>query len=162
MRRGRRKSGKRSGLEDRIAKELDDANIKYEYEPIQLEYDESLRKNLARCADCQSKSLIRTGWYTPDFVLDNGLVLETKGYFDAADRRKMLAVIEHHPGLRIVILFERDNKIRKNSKNRYSDWCLKNGIDFSIGELKPEWLTYVKPTDPDHPGDNEGTEHEQT
>ncbi|KKK52278.1 hypothetical protein LCGC14_3106510, partial [marine sediment metagenome] len=77
MRRGQRKSGKRSGLEDRIAKELDDADITYEYEPIQLEYDESLRKNLARCADCQSKNLLRTGWYTPDFVLASGLVIET-------------------------------------------------------------------------------------
>ncbi len=140
MRRGRRKSGKRSGLEDRIAKELDDAGITYEYEPIQLEYDESLRKNLARCADCQSTNLLRTGWYTPDFVLDSGLVLETKGYFDAADRRKMLAVIEHHPDLTIVMLFERDNKIRKTSKNRYSDWCTQHEIDFAIGHLKPEWL----------------------
>jgi len=159
MRRGRRRSGKRSGLEDRVAKELDDADIEYEYESIQLEYDECLRKNLARCGDCGSKNLLRTGWYTPDFVLANGLVIESKGYFDAADRRKMLAVIEHHPDLTIVMLFERDNKIRKNSKNRYSDWCLKNGIDYSIGQLKPEWLTYVKPTDTGTESNSRSTEN---
>ena len=142
-RRGKvRKSGKRSKFEERIAKELTDAGATYSYESIQLEYDEPLRKNLARCADCGSKDLLRTGWYTPDFVLASGLVIETKGYFTAADRRKMLAVKEWHHDLTIVLLFERDNKIRKNSNNHYSDWCKKNGYDYSIGTFKQEWLDY--------------------
>ena len=157
--RGRRASGYCSKFEERIAKELTDAEVEYEYEPIQLEYDECLRKNRARCADCGSTDLLRTGWYTPDFVLANGLDIETKGLFTAADRRKMLAVIEHHPDRTFVLLFMKDNTLSKLTFTRYSDWCIKYGIDYSIGQLKPEWLTYVKPTDTGTESNSRSTEN---
>jgi hypothetical protein len=140
-RRNVRPSGKRSKFEERIAKELDDAGISYKYEEWSYEYDEPLRKNLARCGDCGSRSLLRTGWYTPDFFLENGVIIETKGRFTAADRRKMVAVAAAHPDLDIKLLFMRDNKIHKNSQTKYSDWCEQNGYDYSINEeVKEEWL----------------------
>lgn len=129
----------RSKFEGRVAKELDDAGIKYKYEVYSYEYDEPLRKNQARCLDCSSKNLVRTGWYTPDFFLGNGVIIETKGRFTAADRRKMLAIQEEH-GLDIKMLFMRDNRIHKNSATFYSDWCMENGYDFAIGSPKKEWL----------------------
>lgn len=132
-------NGMRSKFEVQISKELDDAGIKYEYESIQLQYQEPLRKNLAECADCGSTSLLRTGWYTPDFILSNGIIIETKGRFTASDRRKMLAVIEAHPDERIVMLFMRDNKIHKNSTTYYSDWCMKHDIEYAIGHPLKEW-----------------------
>lgn len=132
-------SGRRSKFEDKIAKELDDAGVKYTYESVQLEYQEPLRKNLATCGDCGSTNLRRTGWYTPDFILSNGIILETKGRFTAADRRKMLAVIDHHPDERIVMLFMRDNKIHKNSTTHYSDWCMRHNIEYAIGSPLKEW-----------------------
>lgn len=134
------KSGRRSKFEDRIAQELTDARMAFTYETWSYEYDEPLRKNLARCADCGSKALLRTGWYTPDFFLANGVIIETKGRFTAADRRKMGAIQEHHPTLDIKMLFMRDNKIHKNSTTKYSDWCISNGYDYSINKVKPEWL----------------------
>jgi hypothetical protein len=130
----------RSKFEARIAKELDDAGIKYQYETYSYEYEEPLRKNLARCGDCDGTNLFRTGWYTPDFFLENGVIIETKGRFTAADRRKMLAVKADHPELQLVICFMRDNKIHKRSETKYSDWCEQHGYDYSIGELKKEWL----------------------
>jgi hypothetical protein len=133
-------NGMRSKFEVQIAKELDDAGIKYEYEAIQLEYEEPLRKNLAQCGECGSTDLVRTGWYTPDFLLSSGIIIETKGRFTAADRRKMLAVIEAHPKERIVMLFMRDNKIHKNSKTHYSDWCMSHDIEYAIGHPLKEWL----------------------
>jgi len=139
--RGRtRKSGKRSGFEERIAKELDDADIKYTYETRTFTYSEPLRKNLATCGDCGSGNLVRKGRYTPDFVLDSGLIIETKGRFTAADRRKMKAMKEQHPDVNIVMLFMRDNALSRKSKTFYSDWCMENDYDFSIGTLKQEWL----------------------
>jgi len=132
-------NGMRSKFEVQIAKELDDAGIKYEYEAIQLEYQEPLRKNLAQCGECGSTDLVRTGWYTPDFLLSSGIIIETKGRFTAADRRKMLAVIEAHPKERIVMLFMRDNKIHKNSNTYYSDWCMKHDIEYAIGHPTKEW-----------------------
>lgn len=136
----RKKAKLRSKFEDRIAKELDDAGVKYEYEPMQLEYEEPLRRNRAACGDCGSSNLLRTGWYTPDFVLESGLIIETKGRFTAADRRKMLAVVKGHPDKRIVMLFQRDNRIQRNSNTYYSDWCMQKGIEFAIGHPLREWL----------------------
>ncbi len=139
-RRNVRPSGRRSKFEDTLAEYLDEANIKFTYETWSYEYDEPLRKNLARCGECNSTNLLRTGWYTPDFFLENGCIIETKGRFTAADRRKMLAIKEGHPELDIKMLFMRDNKIHKNSTTYYSDWCMDNDYDFSIGEVKQEWL----------------------
>ena len=131
---------RRSKFEVRISKELEDAGIKYKYEAYSYQYDEALRKNLARCLDCSSKNLVRTGWYTPDFFLESGVIIETKGRFTAADRRKMLAIQEAHPDLDIKMLFMRDNKIHKNSATHYSDWCMQHNYDFAIGHCKQEWL----------------------
>jgi hypothetical protein len=130
----------RSKFERRIAKELDDAGVDYTYETYSYEYDEPLRKNKARCMDCGSSDLMRSGWYTPDFFIHNGYIIETKGRFTAADRRKMKCVTEQWPDEKFVMLFMRDNKIAKNSKTFYSDWCMDNDIDFSIGTFKQEWI----------------------
>ena len=130
----------RSRFEREVAKELVENGVEYDYESLQLEYQEPLRKNLASCGDCGSSNLLRTGWYTPDFVLGNGLVIETKGRFTASDRRKMLAVREAHPTLRIVMLFMRDNKIHRNSKTKYSDWCMQNNYEYAIKHPHKEWL----------------------
>ena len=42
------------------------------------------------------------------------------------------------------MLFMRDNKIHKRSDTYYSDWCMENNYDFSIGEVKEEWLENQK------------------
>jgi hypothetical protein len=130
----------RSKFEAKIAKELDDAGVKYTYESYSYEYEEPLRKNKARCATCGGSELVRSGFYTPDFFLKNGVIIETKGRFTAADRRKMIAVKKDHPKEKIVMLFMRDNKIHRNSKTHYSDWCMENDYDFSINVIKPEWI----------------------
>lgn len=124
-----------------MAKILSEKGVKYEYEAYQFPYTEPLRKNKASCATCGSNDLVRHGWYTPDFWLPaSQIFIETKGRFTAADRRKMLAVIRDNPTDRFVMLFMRDNKIHRQSKTLYSDWCMENNIDFAIGEPKEEWL----------------------
>lgn len=129
-----------SRYEERVAKFLKEQNVKFTYETFSYEYDEPLRKNRARCGDCDSQNLVRTGWYTPDFFLASGYIIETKGRFTAADRRKMLAVKRFHPDLNIVMLFMRDNKIHRNSTTKYSDWCKQQGFDYAIGLPKKEWF----------------------
>ena len=130
----------RSRFEKTVAKQLDDKGMAYEYEKYSYEYDEPLRKNQARCAECGSSTLLRTGWYTPDFFLDNGVIIESKGRFTAADRRKMVAVKEHHPDLDIKLLFMRNNRIHKNSQTTYVDWCDKHGYDCAVKEVPDAWL----------------------
>ena len=139
-RRRKHKGGKRSGFEVSIAEQLDEAAVDYEYESLVFEYTEPLRKNLAECGECGSTNLIRTGRYTPDFVLANGTIIESKGRFEAKDRRKMLAVREDYPEYRWCIVFMVDNKISRRSETRYSDWCMQHEYEFSIGQVNKEWL----------------------
>ena len=131
----------RSKFEQNIAKSLHSRGVKYEYEAYVFEYEEPLRKNKARCGDCDSTNLVRVGTYTPDFWLPKSkLFIETKGRFTAADRRKMEAVMLGNPKERFVMLFQRDNKIHKRSTTTYSKWCEDRGIEWSVMEPKEEWL----------------------
>jgi hypothetical protein len=82
--------------------------------------------------------------YTPDFTINmrDGRVwyLETKGRWDANDRKKHKLLKEQRPDLDVRMFFMRDNPIRKGSKTKYSDWCRKLQIPFCIGELNMEWF----------------------
>lgn len=73
--------------------------------------------------------------YNPDFydpVTDT--YWETKGLWDAADRRKILAVLKQHPELKLVLIFQNPaNKINKHSKTSYADWCDKHSIQWRKG-----------------------------
>jgi hypothetical protein len=68
--------------------------------------------------------------------------VEAKGKFDRDARRKMELVAKQHPDLDIRLLFMRDNKISKQSKTRYTDWCRVRGIKCSVsssGDVPQEW-----------------------
>jgi hypothetical protein len=123
-----------------FAVRLTELDIEYKYEWLQLEYHEPIGKYRAYCEDCGSRNLRRMGWYTPDFYLPEvDAIVETKGFFTAANRRKMLAVKESHPDETIVMVFQSDNKLNKRSQRRYSDWCNENGFKWSIKEPLKEW-----------------------
>ena len=64
-------NGYRSGLEDKVGSQLDSLGVSYEYETLKIKYQ---------------VNEVRT--YTPDFVLPNGIIVETKGRFVAAEDRK--------------------------------------------------------------------------
>ena len=70
----------RSGLEKQVAELLKELSVKFEYESTKVPYE----------LQCN---------YTPDFLLPNGIYLETKGQFTSEDRRKMLAVKKQHLSL---------------------------------------------------------------
>ena len=83
--------------------------------------------------------------YNPDFIIirSNGtkLYVEVKGLFDYIEREKFLNILNSNPEKDIRILFSRDNKITKNSKTRYSDWCRAKGIKYAVKTLPEEWLS---------------------
>lgn len=124
----------RSGLEKKVAESLDRRKYKYEYENQILYYTVPAQ----------------THKYKPDFELPNGVIIEVKGRFTAADRKKMAMVIEQNPGKDIRLLFQCDNKISSNSKTRYSDWCDKRGIKYCVssnGEVPKDWLQEQEQTE---------------
>ena len=120
------KHGYRSGLEEKISEELKDKNVSFEYETRKIEYIVPEKKSK----------------YTPDFILPNGVIVETKGRFVSADMKKHLLVKQQHPELDIRFLFQNSkNKIRKGSKTTYADWCIKHGFLFADKTIPDDWLT---------------------
>ena len=116
--------GYRSGLEVKVAKQLEEAGVKAEYETTKIKYHVEEDRT-----------------YTPDFILPNGIVVETKGRFVLEDRKKHLLVKSQHPHLDIRFVFTNSKtKIRKGSPTSYADWCNKNGFTFSDKLIPKEWL----------------------
>jgi hypothetical protein len=80
--------------------------------------------------------------YTPDFVLPNGIVIESKGLFTQEDRAKMEWVRDQHPDLDIRFVFSNANgKLRKGSPTTYAMWADKAGFKWAHKAIPAEWLT---------------------
>ena len=119
------KYGFRSGLEERVAEQLDQLGVSYTYEKVKLKYIKPASSHV----------------YTPDFQLPNGIIVETKGRFLAPDRQKHLLVKKHKPDLDIRFVFSNSNaRISKASKTTYAMWCRKNGYKFADKAIPEEWL----------------------
>jgi hypothetical protein len=69
--------------------------------------------------------------YVPDYSRGQ-VIVEAKGRFTGADRRKMLRVKEAHPARDIRLCFMRDNKLYKGSKTTYTQWAAKHGFKCSV------------------------------
>ena len=119
------KHGWRSGLEERVAKELNEAGVGYEYESVKVKYD-----------------VHETRTYTPDFILKKGyIIVETKGRFTTADRKKHLLIKRQHPKLDIRFVFQNSRaKLYKGAKSTYADWCDKHGFMYADKSIPEEWL----------------------
>ena len=113
----------RSGLEERVAELMTELGVSYEYETTKIAY--TISHN-----------------YCPDFVLPNGIILETKGYWDSEDRRKIKNVKEQNPDMDIRMVFQAPfNTISKKSKTTYAQYCERLGIPWtSFHDIPLEWL----------------------
>lgn len=79
--------------------------------------------------------------YTWDFTLRNGIIVETKGVFDAKDRAKHLLVKAQYPELDIRLVFTRSKApIAKGSKTTLADWCEKHGFKYADKLIPEAWL----------------------
>lgn len=129
----------KSNLEKTIGNKLIKRGIGFEYEKESYKWSEYIPR--AYCDDCGSNSdcyVDRS--YTPDYFLESGTIIEVKGKFTAKDRKIAAAMKEQHPNLKIAMLFSKDNYLTKQHGKRYSDWCNSKGIEWSLNELKEEWL----------------------
>jgi hypothetical protein len=119
------KGAYRSGLEELVSAKLQAFSLPVVYEEFTLKYSEP-------------QSYHR---YTPDFYLQNGIVIETKGLFTAADRKKHLLVKEQYPELDLRFVFSNSRaKLSKKSATTYGDWCTKNGFLFADKTIPDEWI----------------------
>lgn len=78
--------------------------------------------------------------YTPDFLLPNGIFVETKGLFELEDRKKHLLVKAQWPHLDIRFVFTNPNaRLYKASRTTYADWCDKHGFQWAKRLIPPAW-----------------------
>ncbi|WP_159953226.1 hypothetical protein [Rhizobium sp. 18065] len=132
-----RSDGFRSGLEATNAGLLRAAGIQFEYEKRLIYYIVPRRR----------------ASYKPDFVLPNGIILETKGIFDADDRQKHLLIKQQYPDLDIRFVFSRSastltkvmkivdgQKIRRENPTTYASWCKTHGFLYSDKTPPIDWL----------------------
>lgn len=119
------KYGFRSGLEEKVARQLEEAGVAAGYESEKIAYVKPARN----------------AKYTPDWILPNGIIVETKGRFVVEDRQKHLIIQEQHPNLDIRFVFSNSRaRISKNSKTTYAAWCEKNGFQYADKWIPEEWL----------------------
>lgn len=116
--------GFRSGLELRVSNELNCLNVNFQYETLKIKYFKPKTLHI----------------YTPDFILESGVIVETKGFFSPVDRKKHLLIKLQYPNLDIRFVFDNSsNKINKGSKTTYAKWCEKNGFLYSDKLIPIEW-----------------------
>ena len=114
----------RSGLEKEVAAYLRKTQKKVRYEVLKVEWED-----------------LRYRTYTPDFVLDNGIIIETKGIFDSEDRRKHREIQRQHPELDIRFVFSNAKaKLYKGAKSRYFNWCEQHKFQWANRVIPEDWL----------------------
>lgn len=122
------RAGYRSGLEQDTAKYLKQKGVNFTYEEFKIKW-----------VDPKTKT------YTPDFVLENGIIIETKGRFISPDRAKHLAVRDQYPDLDIRFVFTNSRtKLYKGSKTTYGMWCDKYGFKYADRVIPNAWLKEPK------------------
>lgn len=123
------KHGYRSGLEDKLSKQIKTAGLEVQYETDKISYQVPPR---------QAK-------YTPDFRLpkDGGFFyVEAKGIWDVKDRQKHLLIQEQYPEIDIRFVFSNsNNKLYKGSKSTYASFCDKHRLQWAHKTIPDEWLT---------------------
>lgn len=128
-RRAALKHGYRSGFEHKVSEQLTEQKIEFGYEDTTIEYIIPERKSK----------------YTVDFTLPNGILVETKGRWVAADRKKHLLIKKQQPELDIRLVFQSaKSKISKGSKTTYADYCDKHGIQWAEKQIPASWINEKK------------------
>lgn len=119
----------KSTLEPKVYKNIkalvSHQKAKVEYEPEEIEY------TLSKV-------------YVPDFVITfkdgRKIYIEAKGYLRPENRAQLLSVKSQYPDMDLRLVFERDNKLSKTSRTRYSDWAGKHGFMYCVGTIPEEWF----------------------
>jgi hypothetical protein len=121
--------GFRSGLEESVADQLRSLNISYKYEPVRLAYLKPAKPST----------------YQPDFILPNGIVIETKGRFVTADRQKHKLIKEQFPNLDIRFVFSNSKtRLTKASKTTYAKWSEQYGFKWADKLVPVAWINEPK------------------
>ena len=121
--------GYRSGLEEKVSRQIADAGLKVDYETDKVKYIWPERE----------------ATYTPDFKLpskDGGFFfVETKGLWTVEERQKWHLVTSQHPDVDFRLVFSNQNaRLYKGSPTTYATYCDKHGFKYANKTIPEEWL----------------------
>ncbi len=123
--------GWRSGLEEAVAAQLKAGNVRFLYEKVTIPYEVPAKVHR----------------YTPDFILPNGIVVETKGRWLTADRKKIKLFMQQHPEIDLRLVFSNSRqRISKQSKTTYAKFCETHCIPFADKLIPEEWIAEPRNT----------------
>lgn len=139
MKYAKRKDGYRSGFEAVVAKNLERARVRFQYEAQKFKV--RVPEHLRLCRGCGSRAIDREATYLIDFKLGDGWFIEAKGKLTSKNRSMLVAYRRMYPDHRFYLLFQRDNWLTKKKLMRYTGWAGKNGIICAVGTMPPkDWL----------------------
>jgi len=124
----------KSGLEEAIHIFLTGKNINFTYEGMKIVFSQPTTKKT----------------YTPDFPIKKSFIIESKGSFNSADRKKHRLIKSQHPELDIRFIFSNSKtKIGKKSQTTYAKWCELFGFKYHCVQstklpFPQEWLTEIR------------------
>ena len=128
------KHGYRSGLEAKVADQINQAGLPVLFETDKVSYVVPQR----------------SAKYTPDFKLpkkDGGFIyIETKGIWTVQDRQKHILIKEQSPSLDIRFVFSNQRaKLYKGSPTTYAAYCEKHGWQYAHRWIPDHWLAGCLP-----------------
>ena len=124
----------KSGLEEVVFNFLKENQCSFKYEGMKITYFQPAIKKT----------------YRPDFPIKGSFIIETKGAFNSADRKKMKLVKKQNPKLDIRFIFSNSKtKIGKKSLTTYGKWCEMFNFPYhcvtSTKQTFPtEWIKEIK------------------
>ena len=130
----------KSGLEEVVFTYLKKNKLSFKYEGLKITYFQPEIKKT----------------YTPDFPIKGSFIIETKGAFNSADRKKMKLIKKQNPQLDIRFIFSNSKtKIGKKSLTTYGKWCELNNFPYhciqSTKETFPnDWLKEIQQVQAGH------------
>ena len=115
----------RSKFEEMVHEDMSHREIKAEYEPFKIDY--TIPEAYKR--------------YTPDFVLENGICIECKGWFPLDARKKMIFVRSSNPHLDIRFVFmDADHRLQKKSSTTLGEWATKHKFMWARETVPQSWV----------------------
>jgi hypothetical protein len=130
----------KSGLEEVVFTYLKKNKLSFKYEGLKITYFQPEIKKT----------------YTPDFPIKGSFIIETKGAFNSADRKKMKLIKKQNPELDIRFIFSNSKtKIGKKSLTTYGKWCELNNFPYhciqSTKQTFPnDWLKEIQQVQAGH------------
>lgn len=111
----------RSGLEEKVALDLEKRKVDFQYEHERIPYVVERK-------------------YLPDFQLPNGIYIEAKGFFRNEDCRKMRLLQSQYPDKEFRFLFQNLNTKVQSKRFTNQQWAEKYNFAYCEGRVPEEWL----------------------